>query len=166
MKDKDSFIINRSITQISLSKDGSCKSEEFPLHDEMDANKGMVISVVYKDGRKEKIPCGRVLKSREEVKVVPEGGHLWCDIKEEKSLELCGIILREVKSFSFEVNKEEGWRWTLVVPPGDCWLNHPKGSQQAEFMWIETFIDSTTYRIILRGEKVGEDVIIYSFVIP
>jgi len=165
MKDKDSFVINRTVTRISRSKDGSCEREEVPIHDEMDANKGLVIAVTYKDGKEEKIPCGRVLKSRKKVKTIPENGFLWCDIKERKKLGLCGIILRGVKSFSFDIDKEENKRWT-VVAPGSCWLNHPKESQQAEFMWIETFVDSTTYRIILRGERVDEDVVIYSFVIP
>lgn len=166
MRDKDSFIIDRNITHIVRNDDGSCESEQLPIHDKMDANKGLVIKVVYKDGREENIPCGRVLKSRKKVKIIPKDGYLWCDIKEEKKIGLCGIVLSGVRSFSFDVNKAENWRWTLVVRPDSSWINHPEGSQQAEFMWIETFVDSTTYRIILRGERIGEDVVIYSFVIP
>lgn len=145
------------------------KSSVSEIHEPMDANKGLFLQVAYSNDKKEEIPCGRILNSSQIVKIIPKGGHLWCDIKESKEIKLSGIILKNIKSFSFKINEAENQKWSVLNPKflKGCWLESSEGSQQAEFMWIENDgIDSTTYRIILRAERVGRDIIVYSFLIP
>jgi len=138
------------------------------LDDKDDAARGLVLIVIHNDGREERVSCKEINSSLMIVKTVPRGGTVWCDTKLRKKAELGGIILRDVKSFSLELEPTVGRKWTIVEPRHleGCWNNHPQEGQQAELMWVDNSIDSTTYRIILRVERSGKNIIAYSFIIP
>ena len=123
------------------------------MDDEIDVNKGMALRVVYRNGRTRTFLLGPIVSSKRSVKKVNSGEVLWGSFPQKKTRYLHGKRYRNVESAAFVDIKE---------PIGRGWWNYVN-ENECERFWIETDIDSSTYRFIFRIERDKNDIIVYGF---
>ena len=120
---------------------------------DIDFNKGMALKVVYRNGRTRTFLLGPIAFAKNSVKNVSPGEILWGGLAQKKTRYLHGKRYRNVESATFvDVKESIGRGWWSHVNENEC-----------ERFWIETGIDTSTYRFIFRIERDKDDIIVYGF---
>ncbi len=116
-------------------------------------NLGMVLKVNYMDGTERKFLLGAITSSDEIVKVINPGEVLWGERPEKEHCYIQGKRYKNVSSAEFvEMKEDVGRGWWHIVNENEC-----------ERFFIETGVDSSTYRFVFRIEKDKDDIIVYGF---
>ncbi len=120
---------------------------------EIDINKGMILEIVYQNGKKEAFPLASIAFSKKVVRKVNPGEILWGIFPEKESRDIYGKEYKNVESAVFVDVKE---------PIDRGWWHHVN-ENECERFWIETGIDSTTWRFVFRIERDKNNIIVYGF---
>lgn len=122
--------------------------------DVVDLSKGMALLILYCNGESKIALFDGIADSEKIVKIVKAGEILWGKFKEEKTRSLRGRRFKNIKSAMFVPIQDQEFRgWWHIVNENEC-----------ERTWIETGIDSSTYRVVFRIEyKENNEIIVYRF---
>jgi hypothetical protein len=136
------------------------------FEEKVDLNKQMFLEIIYEDGRKFRLGCGKILRSEQIVKFIEQGESPFGPFIAKEKMAFRGLEFQGVKSMEFVLEKEtlSNWRISGEEDYKRFWFDYfvglMKDKRQCIFTWIQA---PETFTIIFRIEKIGDEFVVYRF---